>query len=216
MNTWTIMNHSYTAGIIGIVPRFRYVMFTKRLLDELSKESIEAVLAHEIGHSYRKHLLIYPVIIFGMIVTTTIFSLFFSESINEFFSLQDMLHPSPLWKMLYPLSVFIPFAVILALYFRYVFGYFSRLFERQADLHVFEVGIPPEHMHQALDELGVLTGNTHHHPSWHHHSISERMTFLEKAASDPSLIDKHHRRVKKNLIVYCSLLIFFCCLVLSP
>lgn len=216
MKTWTIMNHSYTAGIIGIVPRFRYVMFTKRLLDELPKESIEAILAHEIGHSYRKHLLIYPLIIFGMIVSTGLFSLFFSETINVFFTLQEVLHPSPLWRMLYPLSIYLPFAAIVALYFRFVFGYFSRLFERQADLHVFELGIPPEHMHQALNELGRVTGNTHHDPSWHHHSIIERMTFLERAAEEPSLIEKHHRRVKRNLIGYGILLVFFSCLLLSP
>lgn len=216
MKTWTIMNHSYTAGIIGIVPRFRYIMFTKRLLDEFSKDSIEAILAHEIGHSYRKHLLIYPVIIFGMIVSTALFSLFFFETINVFFIHQEIVNPSPVWRILYPLAIFVPFAAIVALYFRFVFGYFSRLFERQADLHVFELGIPLEHMHQALNELGNVTGGTHHHPSWHHHSIIDRMNFLENAAKDPSLIESHHRRVKRNLMGYGMLLAFFCCLAASP
>jgi len=81
MRTWTLMNHALTAGIIGIVPRFRYVMFTGRLLRELSPDAIEAILAHEIGHSQKKHLLIYPVIIFGMIVILGLFTLFFWRSI---------------------------------------------------------------------------------------------------------------------------------------
>lgn len=199
MKTWTVMDHSYTAGIIGILPKFRYVMFTKRLLNEFPPETIEAILAHEIGHSYRKHLLIYPFIILGMVVCTGLFSLFFMETIDEYFILQDLLHPTPAWKVLYPFSIFVPYAIIIGIYFRLVFGYFSRLFERQADLHCFELGVPPEHMQQALDDLGRKTGNTHFHPSWHHHSIHKRMKFLDRATADSSVITKHHQRVKKDL-----------------
>jgi STE24 endopeptidase len=216
MMTWTVMNHTYTAGIIGVLPRFRYVMFTRKLLDGLSIESIEAILAHEIGHSYRKHLLIYPFIICGMIVATALFSLFFSEGIDEFFILQDILHPSSLWMILYPFAILIPYALIAAIYFRLVFGYYSRLFERQADLHVFELDLPPESMYLALDELGQLTGNSHNLPSWHHHSIRERMIFLNEAASDNSLVHKHHRRVKKNVGVYFFILTIFTGLAISP
>ena len=75
MKTWTLLNDALTAAIIGIVPRYRYVMFTKRILHELPPESIEAILAHEIGHSYRKHLLIYPGIIMGMFIFASIFFL---------------------------------------------------------------------------------------------------------------------------------------------
>lgn len=216
MKTWTVMNHSYTAGIVGILPGFRYVMFTQLLLDEMPPECIEAILAHEIGHSYRKHLLIYPFIIFGMLVCTGLFSLFFSESIDEFFFIQHLLHPSPAWKALYPFMIFLPYAFIIAVYFRFVFGYFSRIFERQADLHVFELGVPSEHMQQAFDNLATLTGNTHHHPSWHHHSINKRIDFLTKAAADPNVIAKHHRRVKRDLIIYFNLLAFVSILLVSP
>ncbi len=76
MKTWTIMHDQLTAGIIGIVPRFRYIMFTDRLLRELPPESIEAILAHEIGHNKHKHLLIYPFILAGMIVCAGLFFIF--------------------------------------------------------------------------------------------------------------------------------------------
>ena len=216
MKTWTVMNHAFTAGIIGVLPKYRYVMFTKRLLDEMPPECVEAILAHEIGHSYRKHLLIYPFVLLGMIITTGLFSLFFSRSIDDFFSLHYLLDPSPAWKALYPLIIFVPYAIIMGLYFRFVFGYFSRLFERQADLHVFELHVPPEDMQRALDSLGTLTGNTHLQPCWHHYGIQARIDFLGKAIANPSVIAKHHRRVKRNLFVYFNLLAFGCILLISP
>lgn len=216
MMTWTVLNHAYTAGIIGILPRFRYVMFTKRLTSDLPYESIEAILAHEIGHSYRKHLLIYPFILFGMIVMTGMFTLFFSDAIDWYFSLQDLLTPSPVWIIFYSFALLFPFALIAILYFRIVFGYFSRLFERQADLHVFVLGLAPEAMIQALDELGHLTGNTHHNPNWHHHSISDRIQFLRQARDDSSLITRHNNRVKRDLVLYFLALFLFTSLVISP
>lgn len=206
LKTWTVLNHSLTAAIIGIVPRFRYVMFTKRLLKELPGSSVEAILAHEIGHNYRRHLLIYPIIIFGMTVVAGLFSMFTSQTIEESLALADLRHPSHLWGILYPVVIFIPYAIIIALYFRYVFGLFSRLFERQADLHVFTLKIAPQHLIHALDYVGAATGNSHRQPNWHHYSIQERIDFLNAATQDPSLIEKHHRRVKYALIGYLTLL----------
>lgn len=211
MKTWTILNHAYTAAIVGVIPKFRFVMFTKRLLEDLSPRSIVAVLAHEIGHSARKHLLIFPVIIMGMVVFSGVFSTIFGPAFDEWFMMQDRLHPSPAWKALYPFALFLPYTAIFLLYFRLVFGYFSRLFERQADLHIYEVDLPPEDMQLALDELGHITGGTHQVPCWHHHSIQQRIDFIEKTKTDTHLISNHHRRVRNNLLGY--LLLFGCGLI---
>lgn len=194
LKTWTVLNHSYTAGIIGVLPRLRYVMFTQSLIDDLPPESIEAVLAHEIGHSQRKHLFIYPWILFGIIILLGLVSSLIPEKL--------------LWQLEkhYPamgaLGLATVYALVMGVYFRIVFGYFSRLFERQADLHIFKLGIPSEHMVNALDRVAIMTGHSHQHPSWHHYSIQQRIDFLEKAERDRTLIDKHHRRVKWNLLLY--------------
>lgn len=206
IKTWTILNHAYTAAIVGVIPRFRYVMFTKRLIEDLSPRSIVAVLAHEIGHSARKHLLIFPIIIIGMVVFTGVFSSLFGEAFDEWFMIHDRLYPSPIWKALYPFALFLPYTTIFLLYFRFVFGYFSRLFERQADLHIYEVNLPPEDMQLALDELGHITGGTHQVPCWHHHSIQQRIDFLEHTKNDPALIARHHRRVLYSLVGYLLIL----------
>jgi len=45
-----------TAGVMGLVRRFRYLLFTPALLQSLSVEEVDAVMAHEIGHVKRYHL----------------------------------------------------------------------------------------------------------------------------------------------------------------
>lgn len=216
IKTWTVMNDAFTAAIIGIIPRYRYVMFTKRLIQRLSPEAVEAVLTHEIGHSYRRHLWIYPFILFGMILLLEIFSMLFSNALNEYIILNNILEPSPYWEGINALITFIPYVIIIGIYFRLVFGYFSRLFERQADLHVFAIGIQPESMIEALNEIGIATGNTHLVPSWHHFGIQERIDFLKAAIHNPSLVVKHHRKVRKNLFMYLFFFIVASLIVLSP
>lgn len=202
LKTWTVLNHSMTAAIIGVTAPFKYILFTKKLLNKVSPEAIEAILAHEIGHSDRKHLLIYPLILLGFMVLTGILSLIFSQSIEEMLLLTSNLYPSLIWDFLIPLMAFVLYGGLILLYFRIVFGFFSRLFERQADLHVFALDIPPDYMIKALDELGVASGNTHDHPSWHHYSIQQRIDFLKTAEQNPQIVLQHHQKVKKWLNIY--------------
>jgi len=216
MRIWTVMNQFHTAAIIGIIPRFRYVMFTKRLLNDLPIESIEAILVHEIGHSYRRHLLLLPFILFGMFLSAGLFFLFFSDGIYEYFVLQKIVYPSPVWDVLLPLSIFIPSALIFGLYFRFIFGFFSRQFERQADLHPFVVGTPPRQMMEALDHIGIATGHSHDHPSWHHYSLRQRINFIEKAIENPSLVEKHNRKVKRWVFTYFGVGFLMTAVLLSP
>ncbi len=210
------MNDMLTAGIVGIVPKLRYVMFTKRLLRELSPEAIEAILAHEIGHNYRKHLLIYPLILLGMIVCIGLFSMFFSDALIHFLTLEELTHPTQPWNIYGIIILFAIYASIIGLYFRFVFGLFSRLFERQADLHVYHLQIPPEHMILALDQVGIATGHSHRIPSWHHYSIQERIDFLKETIRNPSEIQHHHRRVKLFLVGYLLLLIIAAIILMAP
>ena len=216
MMTWTILNNTLTAAILGVVPRLRYVIFTKRLLNELSPEAIEAILAHEIGHSYRKHLIIFPVVIFGMVASIGIFSLLFSDTINQWFEMQMIQYPSEYWSLMYPLAIFIPYALIIGLYFRFIFGLFSRLFERQADLHGFDLQINPDHMIEALDVVAIATGFTHMTPNWHHYSIQERMDFLRKAKDNPRVIQEHHRRTYRTLGIYLACLACVTIFLIAP
>jgi STE24 endopeptidase len=206
--TWPVMNPSLTAAILGVNSKFRYVVFTPSLLNEFPDEEIEAILAHEIGHSKHKHLIIYPFILLGMVVLFGLFSYLLSDSLIEFFLQAYTLYPSRIWETLFPLVMVLSFGLIGWIYYRLVFGYFSRLFERQADLYVYNVGMSALPMIAALDHLGTATGNTHHHPSWHHHSIKERIDFLKYVESHPEAIMAHNRKIKISLLIY-TLTFFF-------
>jgi STE24 endopeptidase len=205
---WTVMNNSVTAAILGIVPRYRYVIFTQSLLDHLPDDEVEAVLAHEMGHTLHKHLLIYPFIILGGVLLTSFLSIILLEAPFTYLDLQGFISPSPQWETAKLFILLIFYAVVLSLYFRFVFGYFSRLFERQADLTAIELGLPAESMIKALDTVGVAAGNIHQVPSWHHYSIEQRINLLKDAARDPQVIPNHAKKIKRNLLGFTVL--FLC------
>jgi len=188
IKTWGLLDDSLSAAIIGIIPKVRYILFTKKILKQLSFNALSAILVHEIGHSYRKHLLIYPFIIAGIFFVLSGFE-------NAFLS------------TLSPLIFFIAYVLIIIFYFRIVFGFFSRIFEREADLHVYVLNINPEYMIEALDRVATIEGNIHLMPCWHHYSIQQRIDFLRATIKDPSLIKKHHAHVKKVLFFYSIALI---------
>ena len=48
-----------TAGVMGLIKKFRYILVTNGLLQMLEPEEIDAVIAHEIGHIKKQHLLFY-------------------------------------------------------------------------------------------------------------------------------------------------------------
>ena len=206
LKIWSIMPHSFTAGIIGVVPAFRYILFTPALLKRFQVEEIEAILIHEIGHNHYKHLLCYPFILLGMLVLGTLMLVGLENIL-----LLTMGEPSSTSNyFLLLMTLFVFYALLMGVYFRLVFGFFSRLFERQADLHIFSTPLSPIYLIQALDHLGVVTGYTHDHPSWHHFSIQERIRFLYQAMDNPNLITRHHRRVKKWLMIYFVALLTTC------
>ncbi|MCB1148903.1 MAG: M48 family metalloprotease, partial [Chlamydiia bacterium] len=106
--TWKVQNHTITAAIVGALPSLRYVLFSRALIDAFTPEEIEAILAHEIGHAKYYHLWLYPLLVLGILVIGLL--------------LIDL----PFWP------AFLLYLLLTTLYFRFVFGYFSRLFERQA------------------------------------------------------------------------------------
>lgn len=213
MMNWPVVHNSMTAGIIGTVPRWRYLFFTDALLAKLPPEEIEAVVAHEIGHSQRRHLFFYPLLIFGLVFCLTLYSIYVSHIPSRLVILPN---PSPIWQGIAPLLLFVPYVVIILLYLRLLLGLFSRLFERQADLHVLVAGIGPEPLIRALDRIAVATGNCHDQPSWHHYSIRQRIDFLKKVQAEPRQAERHHRRVKWSLLVYAFALVAIAMLLFAP
>ena len=192
-----------TAGVMGIIPGIRYILITPSLMESLSPEELEAVIAHEIGHVKKMHLLLYFVLICGFSVLAG----YLAEPLTSFFLSRDIFytiiskgHISP--DTLLTFVGGLPVLVLMLLYFRYLFGYFLRNFERQADLEVFPVLGNGHALISAFEKIAALSGDIRDKPSWHHFGIGERVAYLEKCEKDPSWIQRHSRKVRLSLVGY--------------
>ncbi|MBW2016142.1 MAG: M48 family metalloprotease [Deltaproteobacteria bacterium] len=191
-----------TAGIMGILPRFRYIFITDALMEVLSTQELKAVTAHEMGHARYRHLLfyglfflVYMVLAFGLMdLTGAILSflpLFGKDSAGE----TDILS-------LYLALSSLPLLLSLLLYFRFVMGFFMRHFERQADLYSAVVMGGPFETIRSLEKIALLSGKTRDLPSWHHFSIARRVEILWRFFKDPGIARRHNRFVALSLAFF--------------
>jgi len=192
-----------TAAVMGFVPGLRYVLITPGLIEALTLEELEAVMAHEIGHVKKKHLLLYLMLIAGFSLIVGLGT----EPWNYFLLSQDSFYSLMRWSGLSAEAMLvagttITLLMVMLLYFRYLFGYFIRNFERQADLHVFAALGSSHALVSAFEKIALLCGNIRDQPNWHHFGIGERVVFLEKCEQNPQERGRHQRRVWFSLAAY--------------
>lgn len=192
-----------TAGVMGILPRFRYILLTPALVENMTIQELDAVMAHEIGHVKRRHLLLYVLLIggfsllIGVLTEPLYFFVLSHELLYEFIARFGV---SPVSLLATTLGL--PVLVLALLYFRFVFGFFLRNFERQADLNVFPALGDSRSLVSAFEKIALLSGNTRDQPSWHHFGIGERVRYLEKCEQNNNWIDHHDRKVRWSLVAY--------------
>jgi len=192
-----------TAGVMGLLPRFRYILVTDSLLDFLSEEELKAVMAHEMGHIKYRHLLFYVFFLLGyMAISFGLFDVFFYVMATQpgLFGLLSSQKEFQAGIFYWLLSL--PIILSIILYFRYVMGFFMRNFERQADLYSVKLMGNAEPTIMSLEKIARASGQSRHHPSWHHFSIAERVEFLWRSGQDPQLIKRHSRRLALFLILF--------------
>lgn len=200
----------YNAAVVGLMPRFRYVLFTDDLLRDLPPEELAAVLGHELGHARHGHLWMY----FLFATTVTLVVSMVQDDLAAI--LLPLLASAPGGAAGLPLmdswagvSRGLVALVLLALMWRLLFGVVSRACERQADLAGARLVGDARIMASALKSVARLAGQPENAPSWRHHSIAERVAFMEKVHADPRLADLHHQAVLRMR----NLLITLCCAV---
>jgi Zn-dependent protease with chaperone function len=206
-----------TAGVMGFVHPFRYILISPALLRLLSVEELEAVVAHEAGHVKKNHMFLYLFFLPGFLVFMAMFIeivnlliLVLSYRLAEGLALS--VHASAISQILESFCFILGFA----LYFRYVFGFFMRNFERQADAYIYKVSADANSLISAFDKISVNSGIPSSKPNWHHFSIQERIGFLKACEKDRSLVVKHDRKLHKAMILFTFVLFFFSLLLLSP
>ena len=203
-----------TAGVMGIVPGLRYILITPALIETMSREELEAIMAHEIGHVKKYHLLLYVFLLSGfsllagMLAEPLIYLLLSQEFFNKLIQESSISVDTILTTV-----GAVPLLLFLLLYFRFLFGYFIRNFERQADLFSLAVIGNGRALIAAFEKIALMSGNIRDERNWHHFGIGERIDCLQQAERDPTYIDRHNRKVRISLFAYVAVLILAAVLV---
>lgn len=192
-----------TAAVMGILPGLRYVLLTPALVALLEKDELEAVLAHEIAHVKKQHLLLYVVLLFSFSLLLTslaphlLFFLFNSLCFYEVLS-----HIPLSLDQVIRLGGVLVLLTLIILYFRFLFAYFMRNFERQADIYVFDAQDNSFALIRAFEKIVAQGRMNRREKNWHHFGVGERIDFLVHCERDHRKIQQHHRKVYVSLALY--------------
>ena len=192
-----------TAGVMGLVKRFRYILVTPALLNYLEPYEIDAVVAHEIGHIKKKHLLFYLMFFAGYLILAfstldfITYGLIYLEAVYGL-----MGQNSAGYATFTSISFSIMMIVVFLIYFRYIFGFFMRNFERQADVYAYTIMGDAAPLVTTFEKIAAASGQPPDQPNWHHFSIKERIDYLQQCQADERWVHKHDKKVKKSILIY--------------
>ncbi|MCK5057588.1 MAG: M48 family metalloprotease [Candidatus Aminicenantes bacterium] len=213
--SWDAMNKTLiTAGVIGLIGRFRYLLITPQLMELLDEQELLAVVSHEVAHVKKRHLLFYLLFFVGFIILSlTVFNWLIIFFVSTDLGLSMIVTENGFDTGL--VNFFAGFILILLfiVYFRFIFGYFMRNFERQADTYCFNTGIGPTPMISSFMKLGAAVGDDGKKSNWHHYNVSQRIDFLRKCIADPGEIKRHNKKVNRSLTFFFTVLLIFAVLV---
>jgi Zn-dependent protease with chaperone function len=202
--TWPLFGgRMVTAAVMGLVGRFRYILVTPGLLELLEPEEVDAVVAHEIGHVKRRHLLFYLMFFAGYLLLAyvafdvVLYLVIFIDPVWE------LVHRSGANQATVASVVFSAFILALFLvYFRFVFGFFMRNFERQADGYVYALFGSALPLVATFRKIALTSGQSADRPNWHHYSIRERIDHLARCELDRGRLRRHDRKVRRGIALY--------------
>ena len=192
-----------TAGVMGLTKKFRYILVTDALLRFLEPDEIDSVIAHEIGHVKKRHLVFYLFFFVGYLLLSyavfdlIILSILYTQPIHRLLGTTGS-HQTTVISAIFSLVVIIFFLI----YFRYIFGYFMRNFERQADIYVYALFNNASALIRTLEKISLTTGQPPDRPNWHHFSIADRIAYLEKCEQDKTWISRHDSKLRKSVAAY--------------
>ncbi|MCS7279836.1 MAG: M48 family metallopeptidase [Thermodesulfobacteriaceae bacterium] len=183
----------FTAGIVGLIPPFRYLFFSNNLLEILEPEEILGVLAHEIGHIKKRHFFWLLLVLFNFpffLLVSFIFIFYPLSYLIKFYN-----------SLILEILIAFLFIILSLLYLRYVFAYFLRQFEREADLYSLYLLRDERPLIIALLKIGEATKQLYK-KSWHHYGILERIEFLNKAKKEFPFLKNFTKKIKILLLIW--------------
>jgi len=183
-----------TAGVIGVLPGFRYLLFGNLLAAALTPQEIRSITAHEAAHLRFRHPLYYVLAVVACILLV--------QSVSEGIQLAGLVlgNPVPAWIVMFGELA----ALIILL--RFGFGALSRHFEREADGHAYSrQGL--EAFQTALSKVGKLNGIPIEIDNWHHFGISRRIGYLAQVQAHPERLSEHARTVHRQKLLWVLLFV---------
>ncbi len=217
---WRTHTGMINGAVMGLFGRLRYILLTDGLIEQLTGKQVEAVMAHELGHVRRRHMVWLAVCAFATIGVT--------------FSIAEQLHAlgerlglyDPLLQRFEQQNmggtdarelIAALFLLAGAVAWALVFGWISRRFERQADTFAAQHLTPPDSPHiteEAAESMaGALLAVAHlnHAPtdrkSWRHGSIDWRVNYLRRLPGTPTDACHIDRVVRRTCWACAALLI---------
>jgi hypothetical protein len=143
MLLWPTGGTMINATVIGLFPQLRYVVFTEDLIKHFPDDETVAVLGHEAGHVYHGHqwkYLLFLVLSLTASVSVTISVQLLLESIvsnttsGKLLAMASTMVEQSLSPGTVDAVAMLASVTVMGLYLFIVFGWLSRLCERQADL----------------------------------------------------------------------------------
>ncbi len=214
---WRTFGGMANGAVIGLISPLRFILLTDALLDQMSQEQTEAVMAHEIAHIRKHHFFWLMAGAVGSIALLeygwTVGLYFLGQWLWEIFPDQQWM--SGVTDQNLSIASLVGTVACWAL----AFGWFSRRLERQAD--TFAVAHEAEsHGHKLIeptdaavmaDALGQVALLNHIRPqrhSWRHGSIAWRQHYLHQLVGTPAkslLIDRQVNQMKIAIVLMCVL-----------
>jgi Zn-dependent protease with chaperone function len=202
-----------TAGVMGLVGRYRYILVTPALLRSLNDDELAAVILHETGHVHYRHMLWYLIFFAGFIACNIMWYEPLMLLVLAAVSLiPASFFPEMMVSRVHSILMGAVFIGVFIVYFRFVFGFFMRNFERQADLFMYRFFPDAFPLIRTFYKIAAGSRQDMERPNWHHFSIGQRIRFLEKCQENKALILRHHRRVRQMTAVALVGLVSVCIL----
>ncbi len=192
-----------TAAVVGLLPGFRYVLLTPALLEAMDDDEIKAVVAHETGHVKRWHLLLSILLLAG-------FGVFTNAALDPVVRyLYQLNFPADILSLLgfsqnavAAILSSAPALIAMLLFFRFVFGYFIRNFEREADLYSYSALGNAAPLISAFEKLARYGSARKEEKNWHHFGLGERIQCLHDAENRPKTVNAHSKKLRLSLAGY--------------
>ncbi len=161
---WNTGGLIVNAALLGVVPRWRYILLTDSMIERFTMDELKATIAHEIGHGKKHHSLLFIALSVGYVAALGL--------VDRHLSLFETTGDELLAAALFYLPATIIYVVGLI-------GFVSRRFEVEADIFAVRAVGNSKLFVQTLERLAAWNRHARSRKSWRHFSLDRRIELME-------------------------------------